>query len=203
MELWNSGLEPSEAVLRSSNLFNYKCISWIASVGPLSTSLTGIGSSLGMPAISSDPFGTRKMSTPGLNPPTFQQSKMKACKWWCGWESAGTSSCISSQNWHFRALQKSFWHISESYLCVTFISGPKMSLEPKRKYRSSYITARCSWQPAVCVNILFSSIRHIKENKLFAWNFDLVFFWICTLESVFLQNKFFFFFFFFFFLKVL
>uniref|UniRef100_A0A673IJK8 CCR4-NOT transcription complex subunit 1 n=1 Tax=Sinocyclocheilus rhinocerous TaxID=307959 RepID=A0A673IJK8_9TELE len=46
--------------------------------GPLSTSLTGIGSGLGMPAVSSDPFGTRKMSTPGLNPPTFQQSKMKA-----------------------------------------------------------------------------------------------------------------------------
>uniref|UniRef100_A0A672QWI7 CCR4-NOT transcription complex subunit 1 n=1 Tax=Sinocyclocheilus grahami TaxID=75366 RepID=A0A672QWI7_SINGR len=46
--------------------------------GPLSSSLTGIGSGLGMPAVSSDPFGTRKMSTPGLNPPTFQQSKMKA-----------------------------------------------------------------------------------------------------------------------------
>ncbi|ROL51636.1 CCR4-NOT transcription complex subunit 1 [Anabarilius grahami] len=46
--------------------------------GPLSTSLTGLGSGLGMPAVSSDPFGTRKMSTPGLNPPTFQQSKMKA-----------------------------------------------------------------------------------------------------------------------------
>ncbi|KTG44811.1 hypothetical protein cypCar_00007123 [Cyprinus carpio] len=46
--------------------------------GTLSTSLTGIGSGLGMPAVSSDPFGTRKMSTPGLNPPTFQQSKMKA-----------------------------------------------------------------------------------------------------------------------------
>ncbi|XP_064785565.1 CCR4-NOT transcription complex subunit 1-like isoform X4 [Oncorhynchus masou masou] len=37
---------------------------------------SGIGSGLGMPAVSSDPFGTRKMSTPGLNPPTFQQSKM-------------------------------------------------------------------------------------------------------------------------------
>uniref|UniRef100_A0A671N2T8 CCR4-NOT transcription complex subunit 1 n=1 Tax=Sinocyclocheilus anshuiensis TaxID=1608454 RepID=A0A671N2T8_9TELE len=46
--------------------------------GPLSSSLTGIGSGLGMPAVSSDPFGTRKMSTPGLNPSTFQQSKMKA-----------------------------------------------------------------------------------------------------------------------------
>uniref|UniRef100_A0A672ST43 CCR4-NOT transcription complex subunit 1 n=1 Tax=Sinocyclocheilus grahami TaxID=75366 RepID=A0A672ST43_SINGR len=49
-------------------------------LSPLSTSLTGIGSGLGMPAVSSDPFGTRKMSTPGLNPPTFQQSKMKAYK---------------------------------------------------------------------------------------------------------------------------
>uniref|UniRef100_A0A665V2F0 CCR4-NOT transcription complex subunit 1 n=1 Tax=Echeneis naucrates TaxID=173247 RepID=A0A665V2F0_ECHNA len=39
---------------------------------------SGIGSSLGMPTVSTDPFGTRKMSTPGLNPPTFQQSKMKA-----------------------------------------------------------------------------------------------------------------------------
>uniref|UniRef100_A0A3B3VN55 CCR4-NOT transcription complex subunit 1 n=1 Tax=Poecilia latipinna TaxID=48699 RepID=A0A3B3VN55_9TELE len=37
-----------------------------------------IGSSLGMPSVSTDPFGTRKMSTPVLNPPTFQQSKMKA-----------------------------------------------------------------------------------------------------------------------------
>ncbi|XP_056138531.1 CCR4-NOT transcription complex subunit 1 isoform X3 [Lampris incognitus] len=43
--------------------------------GPLST---GIGSGLGMPAVSGDPFSTRKISTPGLNPPTFQQSKMKA-----------------------------------------------------------------------------------------------------------------------------
>uniref|UniRef100_A0A8C2G232 CCR4-NOT transcription complex, subunit 1 n=1 Tax=Cyprinus carpio TaxID=7962 RepID=A0A8C2G232_CYPCA len=44
--------------------------------GTLSTSLTGIGSGLGMPAVSSDPFGTRKMSTPGLNPPTFQQTDL-------------------------------------------------------------------------------------------------------------------------------
>ncbi|TRY54534.1 hypothetical protein DNTS_033400 [Danionella cerebrum] len=44
--------------------------------GPLSTSLTGIGSSLGIPSVSSDPFGTRKMSTPGLNPPTFQQTDL-------------------------------------------------------------------------------------------------------------------------------
>ncbi|XP_024911755.1 CCR4-NOT transcription complex subunit 1 [Cynoglossus semilaevis] len=43
--------------------------------GPLGS---GLGSSLGMPTVSTDPFGTRKMSTPGLNPPTFQQSKMKA-----------------------------------------------------------------------------------------------------------------------------
>ncbi|KAM4618705.1 CCR4-NOT transcription complex subunit 1 isoform 11-T11 [Polymixia lowei] len=45
--------------------------------GPLGS---GIGSSistgLGMPAVSSDPFGTRKMSTPGLNPPTFQQTDL-------------------------------------------------------------------------------------------------------------------------------
>ncbi|XP_051787588.1 CCR4-NOT transcription complex subunit 1 isoform X1 [Erpetoichthys calabaricus] len=48
--------------------------------GSLGTSnLTGIGSSaLGLPAVSSDPFGQRKMSTSGLNPPTFQQSKMKS-----------------------------------------------------------------------------------------------------------------------------
>ncbi|XP_010881776.1 CCR4-NOT transcription complex subunit 1 isoform X7 [Esox lucius] len=39
---------------------------------------SGLSSGLGMPAVSSDPFGTRKMNTPGLNPPTFQQSKMKA-----------------------------------------------------------------------------------------------------------------------------
>ncbi|XP_036399221.1 CCR4-NOT transcription complex subunit 1 isoform X11 [Megalops cyprinoides] len=45
--------------------------------GPLgSGSLTGIGSGLGMPAVSSDPFGTRKMSTPGLNAPTFQQTDL-------------------------------------------------------------------------------------------------------------------------------
>uniref|UniRef100_A0A8C8J7G9 CCR4-NOT transcription complex subunit 1 n=1 Tax=Oncorhynchus tshawytscha TaxID=74940 RepID=A0A8C8J7G9_ONCTS len=51
-------------------------------IGSLSSQLgplgSGIGSGLGMPAVSSDPFGTRKMSTPGLNPTTFQQSKMKA-----------------------------------------------------------------------------------------------------------------------------
>ncbi|KAM9377896.1 CCR4-NOT transcription complex subunit 1 isoform 1-T1 [Pholidichthys leucotaenia] len=47
--------------------------------GPLGSGIgSGIGSSLGMTAVSSDPFGTRKMSTPGLNPQTFQQSKMKA-----------------------------------------------------------------------------------------------------------------------------
>ncbi|XP_064878491.1 CCR4-NOT transcription complex subunit 1-like isoform X17 [Oncorhynchus nerka] len=46
-------------------------------LGPLGSGIgSGIGSGLGMPAVSSDPFGTRKMSTPGLNPPTFQQSKM-------------------------------------------------------------------------------------------------------------------------------
>ncbi|XP_054632169.1 CCR4-NOT transcription complex subunit 1 isoform X5 [Dunckerocampus dactyliophorus] len=47
--------------------------------GPLGSGIgSGIGSSLGMAAVSTDPFGTRKMSTPSLNPPTFQQSKMKA-----------------------------------------------------------------------------------------------------------------------------
>ncbi|XP_058252864.1 CCR4-NOT transcription complex subunit 1 isoform X2 [Hemibagrus wyckioides] len=46
--------------------------------GPLSSgSLSGIGSGLGMPAVSSDPFGPRKMSTPGLNPPTFQHCRFK------------------------------------------------------------------------------------------------------------------------------
>lgn len=51
--------------------------------GPLGSGIgSGIGSSLGMQTVSTDPFGTRKMSTPGLNPPTFQQSKIKACKWW-------------------------------------------------------------------------------------------------------------------------
>ncbi|KAJ8336619.1 hypothetical protein SKAU_G00378390 [Synaphobranchus kaupii] len=45
--------------------------------GPLgSGSLSGIGSGLGMPAVSSDPFVTRKMSTPGLNPATFQQTDL-------------------------------------------------------------------------------------------------------------------------------
>ncbi|AWP08872.1 putative CCR4-NOT transcription complex subunit 1-like [Scophthalmus maximus] len=29
-----------------------------------------------MPTVSTDPFGTRKMSTPGLNPPTFQQTDL-------------------------------------------------------------------------------------------------------------------------------
>uniref|UniRef100_A0AAX7VRH3 CCR4-NOT transcription complex subunit 1 n=1 Tax=Astatotilapia calliptera TaxID=8154 RepID=A0AAX7VRH3_ASTCA len=41
--------------------------------GPLGT---GIGPGLGMPAGSTDPFGPRKMSTPGLNPPTFQQTDL-------------------------------------------------------------------------------------------------------------------------------
>uniref|UniRef100_A0AAR2KHF1 CCR4-NOT transcription complex subunit 1 n=1 Tax=Pygocentrus nattereri TaxID=42514 RepID=A0AAR2KHF1_PYGNA len=45
--------------------------------GPLgSGSLSGIGSGLGMPAVNNDPFGPRKMSTPGLNPPTFQHSDL-------------------------------------------------------------------------------------------------------------------------------
>ncbi|KAM9569895.1 CCR4-NOT transcription complex subunit 1-like isoform 34-T34 [Salvelinus alpinus] len=46
-------------------------------LGPLGSGIgSGVGSGLGMPAVSSDPFGTRKMSTPGLNPPTFQQTDL-------------------------------------------------------------------------------------------------------------------------------
>ncbi|XP_031420064.1 CCR4-NOT transcription complex subunit 1 isoform X4 [Clupea harengus] len=47
-------------------------------ISGLSTQLPaplGIGSGLGMPAVTSDPFGTRK-STPGLTPPTFQQTDL-------------------------------------------------------------------------------------------------------------------------------
>ncbi|XP_054476263.1 CCR4-NOT transcription complex subunit 1 isoform X9 [Anoplopoma fimbria] len=45
--------------------------------GPLGTGIgSGIGSSLGMQTVNTDPFGTRKMSTPGLNPPTFQQTDL-------------------------------------------------------------------------------------------------------------------------------
>ncbi|XP_068588021.1 CCR4-NOT transcription complex subunit 1 isoform X2 [Cebidichthys violaceus] len=45
--------------------------------GPLGTGIgSGIGSSLGMPTVNTDPFGTRKMSTPGLNPTTFQQTDL-------------------------------------------------------------------------------------------------------------------------------
>ncbi|XP_033490605.2 CCR4-NOT transcription complex subunit 1 isoform X1 [Epinephelus fuscoguttatus] len=45
--------------------------------GPLGTGIgSGIGSSLGMSTVNTDPFGTRKMSTPGLNPPTFQQTDL-------------------------------------------------------------------------------------------------------------------------------
>uniref|UniRef100_A0A8B9TRK0 CCR4-NOT transcription complex subunit 1 n=1 Tax=Anas platyrhynchos TaxID=8839 RepID=A0A8B9TRK0_ANAPL len=48
-------------------------------VGGLTTgSLTGIGTgALGLPAVNNDPFVQRKLSTSGLNQPTFQQSKMK------------------------------------------------------------------------------------------------------------------------------
>ncbi|XP_066569704.1 CCR4-NOT transcription complex subunit 1 isoform X17 [Amia ocellicauda] len=46
--------------------------------GSLGTgSLTGIGAGgLGLPAVNSDPFGQRKMSASGLNPPTFQQTDL-------------------------------------------------------------------------------------------------------------------------------
>ncbi|XP_067853724.1 CCR4-NOT transcription complex subunit 1 isoform X1 [Heptranchias perlo] len=41
-------------------------------------SLTGMGTGgLALPTVNTDPFGQRKMSTSGLNPQTFQQSKMK------------------------------------------------------------------------------------------------------------------------------
>jgi len=52
-------------------------------VGGLTTgSLTGIGTgALGLPAVNNDPFVQRKLSTSGLSQPTFQQSKMKPCKW--------------------------------------------------------------------------------------------------------------------------
>uniref|UniRef100_A0A8C8VJC4 CCR4-NOT transcription complex subunit 1 n=1 Tax=Pelusios castaneus TaxID=367368 RepID=A0A8C8VJC4_9SAUR len=48
-------------------------------VGGLTTgSLTGIGTgALGLPAVNNDPFVQKKLSTSGLNQPTFQQSKMK------------------------------------------------------------------------------------------------------------------------------
>uniref|UniRef100_A0A3Q3EJN0 CCR4-NOT transcription complex subunit 1 n=1 Tax=Labrus bergylta TaxID=56723 RepID=A0A3Q3EJN0_9LABR len=53
-------------------------------IGSLSSQLPGIGSGigsglgsgLGIPTVNTDPFGTRKMSTPGLNPPTFQQTDL-------------------------------------------------------------------------------------------------------------------------------
>ncbi|XP_069757052.1 CCR4-NOT transcription complex subunit 1 isoform X1 [Narcine bancroftii] len=47
--------------------------------GSLGTgSLTGMGTGgLALPTVNTDPFGQRKMSTSGLNPQTFQQSKMK------------------------------------------------------------------------------------------------------------------------------
>lgn len=65
----------------------WHALKWLCCVllvaGPLGSGIgSGIGSGLGMQTVNTDPFGTRKMSTPGLNPPTFQQSKMKACKWW-------------------------------------------------------------------------------------------------------------------------
>ncbi|XP_029009006.1 CCR4-NOT transcription complex subunit 1 isoform X9 [Betta splendens] len=45
--------------------------------GPLGPGIcSGIGSSLGMPTVNADPFGTRKMSTPGLNPSTFPQNDL-------------------------------------------------------------------------------------------------------------------------------
>ncbi|XP_041694138.1 CCR4-NOT transcription complex subunit 1 isoform X13 [Coregonus clupeaformis] len=51
--------------------------SQLGNPGPLGSGIgSGIGSGLGMSAVSSDPFGTRKMSTPGLNPPTFQQTDL-------------------------------------------------------------------------------------------------------------------------------
>ncbi|GCC35607.1 hypothetical protein chiPu_0014093 [Chiloscyllium punctatum] len=47
--------------------------------GSLGTgSLSGMGTGgLALPTVNTDPFGQRKMSTSGLNPQTFQQSKMK------------------------------------------------------------------------------------------------------------------------------
>ncbi|XP_068168259.1 CCR4-NOT transcription complex subunit 1 isoform X3 [Antennarius striatus] len=45
--------------------------------GPLGSGIgSGIGSGLGMQTVNTDPFGSRKMSTPGLNPPTFQQTDL-------------------------------------------------------------------------------------------------------------------------------
>ncbi|KAL4601485.1 CCR4-NOT transcription complex subunit 1-like, partial [Arapaima gigas] len=49
---------------------------------PSTSSLTCIGTSLGLPAINSDPFGMRKTGTSGLNLPLFQQSKMSL--FWVG-----------------------------------------------------------------------------------------------------------------------
>ncbi|XP_024137335.1 CCR4-NOT transcription complex subunit 1 isoform X2 [Oryzias melastigma] len=45
--------------------------------GPLGSGIgSGIGSSLGMSTVSTDPFSNRKIGTPGLNPPTFQQTDL-------------------------------------------------------------------------------------------------------------------------------
>lgn len=133
--LWSRAFWGSNIVYHSlfsfTNAFEFQQISWIASQGPLSTSLTGLGSGLGMPAVSSDPFGTRKMSTPGLNPPTFQQSKMKACKWWCGWESARCLKLYFLSKLALSFSQKSFWDAFQSVFnrCNFHCRAKNVSLE--------------------------------------------------------------------------
>lgn len=151
-------------------IFGYKLsrierISLIASLGPLSTSLSGIGSGLGMPTVSSDVFSARKMSTPGLNPPTFQQSKIKACKWCWSWESA---MCLKLYFLLKVALSasKSFWHFRVCLICIIFICGPK-----KSKFWEIQEEIQVSLHN--CVMFLATSLdtKWWRENRLFARRF--------------------------------
>ncbi|XP_014349155.1 CCR4-NOT transcription complex subunit 1 isoform X3 [Latimeria chalumnae] len=72
-------IQPSKIEFKREPFLKSEVLPFTSSSGGLGTgSLTGMGTgTLGLPAVNSDPFGQRKMSTSGLNPPTFQQSKMK------------------------------------------------------------------------------------------------------------------------------
>ncbi|XP_069595654.1 CCR4-NOT transcription complex subunit 1 isoform X1 [Ranitomeya imitator] len=62
-------------------------------------SLSGMGTGgLGLPAVSNDPFGQRKLSTSGLSQPTFQQSKLCPLvgPWWSAHDAVMAAHLLSS-----------------------------------------------------------------------------------------------------------
>ncbi|KAL9839323.1 LOW QUALITY PROTEIN: CCR4-NOT transcription complex subunit 1 [Geothlypis trichas] len=120
-------------------------------VGGLTTgSLTGIGTgALGLPAVNNDPFVQRKLSTSGLNQPTFQQSKMNP---------SDLSQVWPEANQHFKEIDDE----ANSYFQRIHPPHPTMSvdevLEMLQRFKDSNIKRERE---------VFSMLRNLFEEYRF------------------------------------